>query len=89
MVCIVSWGLLRPAAPSYMMLATLCPLDGCGLRRGWPTRVAAQRHADELVIAGFAAPEIVAYRDGDDGTCPHAQSLDKPLPLRKPPRVRK
>lgn len=82
----MSWGLLRPALPYYLFLATQCPLAGCGLRRGWPTRQAAQRHADELVVAGFAAPEVVEYKDGVDDTCPHAQSLDRPMPLRKPKR---
>lgn len=85
----MSWGLLRPALPDYMMLATICPLPGCGLRRGWPTRVSAQKHADEMVIAGFAAATVIPYTDGDGDTCPHAQSLDAPLPLRKPKRLRK
>lgn len=78
----MSWRINDLGFPQYSAICTLC-----GKPRGWPTKQRAQATADHLGVEPSRLT-IEEYVDGEDDTCPHDASLDRPLPARRPRKPR-
>lgn len=66
----------------------------CGELQGWPLKSAAEQHLLELGGMGTEVQGDYAqeYEDGNDGTCPHAESAPPPKERKLPdasPRPRR